>query len=172
MSHETEYYSNILAHRENEHYNKLLPSSKWRNGSFAINEKMTSLGKTLIGYVNQSMNCTVSMIQELLMKMEDRVRLFLRGILNTPATVLQPYFNKFIELHGVIITNISKTLNVPDPLEASQSQGFFSLPHGSIDIKNGRLGIVIVVFKFEELCNDTRDLELDSSETKRQVVGN
>ena len=48
------------------------------------------------------------------------------------------FLHSITELHGVIITNISKTLNVPDPLEAGQSQGFFSLPHGSIDIKNGK----------------------------------
>lgn len=33
------------------------------------------------------------------------------------------------------------------------------------------MGIVTVVFKFGALCNDTPELKMDSSETKRYVYG-
>lgn len=48
------------------------------------------------------------------------------------------FFPSTTDLHGVITTNLNKTLKVPDNLEAGQSQGLFILPPGSIDIKNGK----------------------------------
>jgi len=79
----------------------------------------------------------IRQIQELLMKIEETVRLFLSRILNTPATVLPSFVDRFIELHGIITTNANDSLMVPDPLEEKESQGTFSLQRGSIDIGRG-----------------------------------
>ncbi|KAL9976358.1 hypothetical protein ACROYT_G013652 [Oculina patagonica] len=143
------------------------PPAKWKNGSSTINERLKTLHNTLIRHVHSNGNCTASLIQELLMKIEDTVSLFLGTILDSPANVLPSFFHDFIELHGVITSNANTTLKVPDPLVADQSQGILSLSSGSIDIKKGRLGIVTVVFKFGALCNETPELKMDSSETKR-----
>ncbi|XP_020610903.1 adhesion G protein-coupled receptor L3-like isoform X2 [Orbicella faveolata] len=149
-----------------------LTTAKRTTGSSAINETLTSVGKTLTKSVHgeTSRNCSATLIQELLMKIEETVRLFLSRILNTPATVLPSFVDRFIELHGIITTNANDSLMVPDPLEEKESQGTFSLQRGSIDIGRGRLGIVTVVFKFSALCNDTRDLGLDSADTNRSSL--
>lgn len=147
-----------------------LTSAKWTTGSSAINETLTTLGETLLKSVQTSRNCSATLIQEILMKIEKIVREFLSGLLNTTATVQSSFVNEFIALYGIITAKANKPLTVPDPLEEQRSQGTFSLPRGSIDIGEGRLGIVTVVFKFSALCNDTQALEMNSADTNRSSL--
>ncbi|RMX55158.1 hypothetical protein pdam_00018940 [Pocillopora damicornis] len=146
-------------------------SSNKGNASSTIIGKVKTLVNNLTKYVNKSRNCSAEMVVELLRNIEAEVHSFIGEILNSEDVELPPssnYSNRIIEFHGVIATSVNKTLKVPSTSEAGQSQILFVLPPGSIDLKNeGRIAIVMVVFKFASLCNDTDGLALGSSTEKR-----
>ncbi|XP_068700335.1 adhesion G protein-coupled receptor L3-like isoform X2 [Montipora foliosa] len=113
-----------------------------------------------IKHVNQ-FNCTVSSIQTVLSQLEEIIKPLLREILKSNL-----YQNISLKISGIfdiyvqVTGDLNKTVQVPDRLD-KHMRGSLSLPPGLIDIKHGKIAILMTVFNFEGHCNDTEGLKLD-----------
>ncbi|CAH3171552.1 unnamed protein product [Porites evermanni] len=137
-----------------------------KNGTPLINETMKDLGESLNGVIAR-FNCTSVSVEEMLLDVEQRLPPLIKVLLNSTGIEDKSFSNEIIELHAVVTSDLNKTIEVPAN-STKQSQASLRLMPGFIDITHDRLAIVAVVFKFDALCNNTKELTMGSPGTKRR----
>ncbi|XP_068722435.1 adhesion G protein-coupled receptor L3-like isoform X2 [Montipora capricornis] len=134
-----------------------------RNCSAVVNSTMltpTDAHPTTENVSSKSISLQL-LIQTLLSQLEEIIKPLLREILKSNL-----YQNISLKISGIfdiyvqVTGDLNKTVQVPDRLD-KHMRGSLSLPPGLIDIKHGKIAILMTVFNFEGHCNDTEGLKLD-----------